>query len=183
MPYAPTSLRQTVLGCSLNLSLVLGASQAWAFDAVITACHDGDTCSAIAADGSRSQVQLRGVDAPELDQPFGTQARSLMVQLVVGRHVDVRPAGRSDDQVVADLFLRDGRDVGRVLVTAGAAWVEPGYSTDPETPGRQAAAQQSRLGLWRNASAVPPWQWRQAQASRQEPSVPRAWWSRFWSWR
>jgi micrococcal nuclease len=183
MPYAPTNLRQTVLGCSL--SLVFGGSQAWAFDAVITACHDGDTCSAIAtSDGSRSQVRLRGVDAPELDQPFGTQARSLMIQLVVGRHVDMRPAGDSDP-VVADLRLHDGRDVGQALVAAGAAWVEPGYSTDPETPGRQAAAQQSRLGLWRNASAVPPWQWRHAQeqVSGQEPSVPRSWSSRFWSWR
>ena len=47
MPYEPINLRQTALGCTLILSLALGGSQAWAFDAVITACHDGDTCTAL----------------------------------------------------------------------------------------------------------------------------------------
>jgi endonuclease YncB( thermonuclease family) len=128
MHYEPINLRQTALGCTLILSLALGGSQAWAFAAVITACHDGDTCSAVTADGQRYHVRLHGVDAPELDQPFGTQSRALVTQLVVGHHVDVRPAGRSHDRLVADLRLRDGRDVGGLLVAAGAAWVEPGYT-------------------------------------------------------
>jgi endonuclease YncB( thermonuclease family) len=186
MPRAPTKPRQTVLGCTLILSLALGGSQAWAFAAVITACHDGDTCSAVTADGQH--VRLHGVDAPELDQPFGTQSRALVTQLVVGHHVDVRPAGRSHDRLVADLRLRDGRDVGGLLVAAGAAWVEPGYfPTNPESevPDRQAAAQRLRLGLWRNASAVPPWEWRHThgQTFSQEPPARRSWWSRLWSWR
>ena len=182
MSYEPINLRQTALGCTLILSVALGGSQAWALDAVVTACHDGDTCTAVAADGQRLQVELRGVDAPELDQPFGTQSRTLVTQLVVGHHVDVRPAGRSHDRLVADLRLRDGRDVGELLVAAGAAWVEVGHSTDPEV---QAAAQRLRLGLWRNAGAVPPWEWRHthAQAFSQEPPAQRSWWSRLWSWR
>ena len=185
MPYEPINLRQTALGCTLILSLALGGSGAWALDAVVTACHDGDTCTAVAGDGRRLQVELRGVDAPELDQPFGTQSRALVTQLVVGRHVDVRPAGHSHDRLVADLRLRDGRDVGGLLVAAGAAWVEPGYSNDPEVPDRQAAAQRLQLGLWRNASAVPPWEWRhtQGQAFSQDPPAQRSWWSRLWSWR
>ena len=180
----PINLRQTVLGCTIILSLALGGSQAWAFAAVITACHDGDTCSAVTADGQRHHVRLHGVDAPELDQPFGTQSRALVTQLVVGRHVDVRPAGHSHDRLVADLRLRDGRDVGGLLVAAGAAWVEPGYSNDPEVPDRQAAAQRLRLlGLWRNASAVLPWEWRHTHGQSQELPARRSWWSRLWSWR
>ena len=159
MHYEPINLRQTALGCTLILSLALGGSQAWAFAAVITACHDGDTCSAVTADGQRHHVRLHGVDAPELDQPFGTQSRALVTQLVVGRHVDVRPAGHSHDRLVADLRLRDGRDVGGLLVAAGAAWVEPGL--------------------------LPPWEWRHThgQAFSQEPPARRSWWSGLWSWR
>ena len=136
------------------------------------------------ATGSGIHVRLHGVDAPELDQPFGTQSRALVTQLVVGRHVDV-PAGRSHDRLVADLRLRDGRDVGGLLVAAGAAWVEPGYSPNPEVPDRQAAAQRLRLGLWRNASAARPWEWRHThgQAFSQEPPARRSWWSGLWSWR
>jgi hypothetical protein len=45
--------------------------------------------------------------------------------LVIGRHVDLRPADRSHDRLVADIVLRDGRIVGAVLVGEGAAWVDP----------------------------------------------------------
>jgi endonuclease YncB( thermonuclease family) len=158
------------------------ASPAWALDAVVTACHDGDTCTAIATkDGARIQVRLHGVDAPELDQPFGTQARTMMSALVIGRHVDLHPAGHNHDRLVADVVLRDGRNVAALLVTEGAAWVDARHNTDPTAPTRQAAAQQARRGLWRDASAVPPWEWRERPA--QDPAPKRSWWSRAWSWR
>jgi endonuclease YncB( thermonuclease family) len=124
-------------------------------------------------------VRLHGVDAPELDQPFGTQARTLVSALVIGRHVDLRLAGYSQDRLVADMVMRDGRSVAALLVADGAAWVDPHHS-DPEATARQAAAQQARRGLWRDASAVPPWEWRQRPA--QEPAPKRSWWPRVWSW-
>lgn len=156
------------------------ASPTWALDAVITACHDGDACTAIATrDGARLHVQLRGVDAPELDQPFGTEARTMVSALVIGRHVDLRPADHSHDRLVADIVLRDGRSVAAILVAEGAVWVDPHHNTDPAAPARQAVAQQARRGLWRDASAVPPWEWRQRP---QEAASKRSWWTWPWFW-
>ena len=133
------------------------AHAAYAFDAVVTTCHDGDTCTL--ADGTR--LRLHAIDAPELGQPYGSEARARINLLVAGHHVDVRPTGdRSYRRMVADLVLSDGRDVAAVMVTSGYAWVEPRWNGDPSQPARQLGAQLARRGLWAADYPVPPWAWR-----------------------
>jgi endonuclease YncB( thermonuclease family) len=135
----------------------LFATSAHAFDAIVTYCHDGDTCTL--SDGTR--VRLHAIDAPELDQPYGEQARLLINSLVAGHHVDVRPTGDfSYRRMVADLVLPGKFNVGAVLVTRGYAWVEARWNTDPYMPARQSIAQQTHVGLWADANPIPPWVWR-----------------------
>jgi micrococcal nuclease len=138
-------------------ALLLALSHAaHAFDAVITACHDGDTCTT--SDGTR--IRLHAVDAPELDQPFGNAARLRINAMIAGQHVDIRPTGDlSYGRTVADIYV-GGRSVGAEMVSAGLAWNEPRWNTDPSLPTRQGAAQAAHLGLWADNAAVPPWQWR-----------------------
>lgn len=61
------------------------------------------------------RVRMREVDTPELNQ----------LQLVVGKPVNVRPAGHSYRPLVVGHFRSGGTDVAAVLLTTGAAWVEP----------------------------------------------------------
>lgn len=157
------------------VALGTSATSAWAFDALITECHDGDSCTAI-ADGNRFKIRVHGIDAPEIDQPYGIEARSLMVSLVVRRHVDLTAAGYSYKRRVTDIRLSDGTDVAERMVAAGAAWVEPRYNTDPKTPAMQASAQQRHLGLWANPSAIPPWEWRHGRNQNQAYQQQRPWW-------
>jgi endonuclease YncB( thermonuclease family) len=147
----------SIAALAIALSVTAVAAPAFAFDAVVTNCHDGDTCAL--ADGTR--VRLHGVDAPELDQPYGAQSRLLINSLVAGHHVDVRPTGDlSYGRTVADIVLPDGRDVGAVLVASGAAWVESRWNHDPAAYAAQDHAQRAHLGLWADSTAIPPWQWR-----------------------
>jgi endonuclease YncB( thermonuclease family) len=138
------------------VALPLLGTPADAFDAVVTSCVDGDTCTVIASE-QRIHIRLHGVDAPELDQPYGPEARDILTSLIVGHHVDVRAAGHSYNRMVADLVREDGLDTATELVADGAARVEPQFNTNPELPGWQVLAQQSRLGLWADAAAIPPW--------------------------
>lgn len=141
--------------------LVTLASSAQAFPARVTDCHDGDTCTVVASgSAARIHIRLHGIDAPEIGQSYGVEARAVIVRLVVGKAVDVRPAGQSYHRMVADLVLLDGRNVAAVMVDAGAVWWEPQYPSDPTLPARQAQAQQRHAGLWANPAAVPPWLWR-----------------------
>jgi endonuclease YncB( thermonuclease family) len=78
-------------------------TQAYAFDAVVSYCHDGDTCTL--ADGTR--VRLHAIDAPEIDQPYGKQARVWINRMIAGEHVDVRPTGAvSHGRTVAAIYFR-----------------------------------------------------------------------------
>jgi micrococcal nuclease len=155
--------------------LALSATPAFAFDAVVAACHDGDTCTL--TDGTR--IRLHAVDAPELDQPYGLQAHALINRLVAGQHVDVRPTGDlSYGRTVADIYL-SGRSVGGEMVAAGLAWVEPRWNTDASTPARQAAAQAAHLGLWADSAAVPPWQWRHEHGVGGHSYAPLHGWNSF----
>jgi micrococcal nuclease len=78
---------------------------------------DGDT---IVIDSVH--IRLAGIDAPEIDHPYGQQSKWALVRLCKGRIITahIRPE-LSYDRVVADCFLPDGRDLAAEMVRAGLA--------------------------------------------------------------
>ncbi|MEP2031158.1 MAG: thermonuclease family protein [Paracoccaceae bacterium] len=85
---------------------------------------DGDTIVI-----NKTQVRLFGIDAPEIDHPFGQKAKWAMVKLCKGHKVkavvtDVDHYGRT----VAHCTLPDGRDLSAELVKMGLAIDWPNYS-------------------------------------------------------
>ena len=78
---------------------------------------DGDTIVI-----NRRHIRLAGIDAPELDHPFGQQAKWAMVKLCKGQTITARLKPElSHDRLVAECFLPDGRDLAAELVRAGLA--------------------------------------------------------------
>jgi micrococcal nuclease len=139
------------------------------FAATVTTCHDGDSCLIQTRD-QQIHVRLHGIDTPEIDQPYGLEARAVVLKLVLGRQVKVRPVGSSYKRMVVSLVLADGPDAGAdisaFLVNVGAAWVEPRYNRDSTAPARQAEAQRQRLGLWADSNPIAPWDWRHSHEQR-----------------
>jgi endonuclease YncB( thermonuclease family) len=82
----------------------------------------------------------------------------------------------SHGRPVADMVLRDGISVAALLVAQGAVWVDTHRIPTPEAPARQTAAQRARRELWRDASAVPPWEWRQGRLWQGPSDEQRAAW-------
>lgn len=78
---------------------------------------DGDT---IVID--RVHIRIAGIDAPELDQPYGQVAKSALMRLCKGRIVTAVCAPDSSyDRHVAVCHLDDGRDLAAEMVSAGLA--------------------------------------------------------------
>ena len=78
---------------------------------------DGDTIVI-----QRTKIRLAGVDAPELDQPWGQKSKWAMVEICRGQVVTARLNGeRSHDRLVATCHLPDGRDIGAELIKQGLA--------------------------------------------------------------
>ena len=103
---------------------------------------DGDT---IVIDNVR--LRLAGIDAPELDHPWGQQAKWALVQLCKGQTVTARIRPElSYDRVVAECFLPDGRDLAAELVRSGLALDWPKFSGGTY---RHLEPPDARRRLWR----------------------------------
>ena len=74
-------------------------------------------------------IRLAGIDAPELDHPYGQRARSAMIRLCAGQPVTAQLVGHvSYERAVAICTLPDGRDLAAELVKEGLALDWPKFS-------------------------------------------------------
>ncbi len=135
----------------------------------VTRVGDGDTLTLRTDDGKQVKVRLYGLDAPELDQKYGPEARDFLNTLVLNR--DVRVEQQTIDQYgrVVGLVFDSGLSLNLTLVASGQAWVYERYCRLPvcdRMRAEEAQARQKKLGLWRDDAPQPPWQWRKANGSR-----------------
>ena len=140
---------------------------------------DGDTVTVLDADRTQHKIRVAGINAPEKNQAFGQRSKASMSDLVFGKDVVVKSNKRD----------RYGRLVGKVLVavpycavstcpktldaglaqiTAGMAWWYRQYAREQSAEDAstyevaEQAARDRRVGLWRDAHPVAPWDWRRA---------------------
>jgi micrococcal nuclease len=106
---------------------------------------DGDTIVI-----NNIRVRLAGIDAPELDHPWGQRSKWALVQLCKGQTVTARIKPElSYDRMVAECFLPDGRDLGAELVRIGLALDWPKFSGGKY---RHLEPEDVRRKLWRAAA-------------------------------
>lgn len=85
---------------------------------------DGDTI-----DIGGTRIRLAGIDAPELDHPYGKNAKWTLVNLCKGQEIRaVYDGDQSHDRTVATCYLPDGRDLSAEMVKAGMAIDWPKFS-------------------------------------------------------
>lgn len=142
------------------------------FSARVIHVDDGDTVVALKPDQTRVTIRLANIDAPETShgrckpgQPWSAHATSALKQMVHGHTIRFTCSTLDRyDRSVCDLHLLGGRTTAnRELVRMGLAWANrshPSYLRDAEVAVAEAQARQLRAGIWSDANAVAPWQWR-----------------------
>lgn len=149
------------------------AANAVSFEAKVVAVTDGDTITVTTGKpcepgtscfkGEKSfRIRLAEIDAPERKQPYGQEAKSALVESVLGKQVTIEDRGqRSYNRIVGQVYLQDVW-VNKELVANGNAWVEPRYSRTPELKALQKKAQANQIGIWSLPAnqQMPPWEWR-----------------------
>jgi micrococcal nuclease len=85
---------------------------------------DGDTITI-----NKTQIRLFGIDAPELNHPYGKKAKWGLVSLCKGHDVRAEITERdAHGRTVARCYLPDGRDLSAEMVKAGLAIDWPKFS-------------------------------------------------------
>jgi len=156
---------------ALLVSVVLAASTAyaaepWIVEGRVIGVSDGDTITVLDAAKKQHKIRLAGCDTPERRQPFGERAKQNLSALAFDRRAESAcykrdRYGRSICRVAVA-----GRDLCLEQVRAGLAWHFKRFANE-QTPQERAEfaeaedrARAARRGLWRDASPVAPWDWR-----------------------
>lgn len=130
---------------------------------------DGDTLTI-----QKTQIRLFGIDAPELDHPYGKNAKSALISLCKGQCVRAEVVATDDHgRTVAQCYLPDGRDLSAEMVRFGLALDWQKYSGGRY---RLLEAPDARRKLWladaRQKGRMQVWD--QFEAKRAQRAVDRA---------
>lgn len=141
------------------VALLSSSAIASVLECTVRSVHDGDTLTADCA-GAIHKIRLVEIDAPERTQPYSRISTNALKALCL--HKSAKIESKSQDKY--------GRTLGRVhcagvdanaeQVRTGMAWAFDKYLTDPAIKALERDARAAKIGLWRGANPVPPWEFR-----------------------
>ena len=120
---------------------------------------DGDTVHVFYQD-EVYKIRLTEIDAPERDQPYGSNSTEYLKGLLKEGRVDVDISGTDRYGRKLGRLYWQGMDINRELVSAGYAWVYDQYVTDNSFYENQSKARNLKKGLWEDQNPLEPWNWR-----------------------
>jgi len=169
---------------TLMLSLQTQADLTIRYYGKVDSVIDGDTITLTLQssvdsnkDGKTRTLNLDGIDAPEIDQPCGMEAKEFLKGLLQGRNLLVIERGDMGKSygvwiVIDDDKHGEGENINSLMVQKGLAWstkvqVHAGGS-DKEIQKLESEAKKEKIGIWAADSPVPPWEWRKRKEEKIE---------------
>jgi endonuclease YncB( thermonuclease family) len=148
----------TAVSCLLSLVGSLAAAPAVIpLEGTVTRVTDGDSLwLEPAAGGAPVELRLQDIDAPEICQAWGAEAKQALKDLVLKKAVSVHVSGRdTHGRTLGTLYL-DTLNVNRSMVQEGHAWSNRHkFDRGPYVADERMARALSR-GLYRDGGAVMP---------------------------
>jgi len=123
---------------------------------------DGDSFFFQPADGGAEQaVRIEGIDAPELCQEWGSEARQALGEHLWNQTLTLKPKGKDEfGRVLARVYV-GGLDVGDRLVRDGHAWSMRFRSDRGPYVASERMAHTLKRGLHATPGALQPREFRQ----------------------
>src|ERR1044072_5013407 len=120
------------------------------------------------------RVRLKAIAPPEMGQPFSSAAREHLQALVLDKAVVVEYSSITSDYLEARI-IADGIDIGSQMLRDGVAWYDRSTDYGLTDADRvlyaqcEDAAREEKRGLWSDANAVAPWEFRREQSAKLNP--------------
>ena len=138
----------------------------------VVSVTDGDTVRVLDAANVQLKVRLQGIDAPELGQPFGKASRERLAELVMRKDVVLHEHGKDKFGRTLGWLEVGGADVAAQMLADGLAWHYVKYDHSQTLAEAEQSARAAKRGLWADAKAMPPWDWRASEHKRKSAAVP-----------
>ena len=126
-----------------------------------------------AAPAAPVELRLEGIDAPEICQAWGPEAKKALAELVQGKEVSVKTVGRDTyGRTLGTLYLGE-QNINKLMVQEGHAWsTRYKYDRGPYVADERMARALSR-GFNREGGAVMPRDFRQLNGACPPPAARR----------
>ena len=158
--------RHFTLGLLLAIALPAHAAAHAGYTARVTSVVDGDTLWVRrSGSGPGVEIRLQGIDAPEICQRWGPEARDALRKMLLARTVRVTEVGRDTyGRTLARLHAR-GQDAGGWLVANGHAWSSRFHGQAGPYARQETEARTARRGLWSQRQPLEPRAFRRQHGS------------------
>ncbi|MGP1484894.1 MAG: thermonuclease family protein [Campylobacter sp.] len=123
--------------------------------------HDGDSVTAITNEKDRVKIRLYGIDAPELKQPYGREAKRHLSKLTAKKDIKIVKKGKDRYGRTLAVLYSGNKDINAKMVSDGYAWAYTDFSKDYKN--LQTKAKNLKKGLWRDQNAVKPSDFRKSK--------------------
>ena len=116
-------------------------------------CKDGDTIVL----ENKDVIRLAEIDANELRQQGGIEAKEFLSSLILNKTIEVRKLGKDRyGRTIGKIYL-NGLYINKIMVDSGEAWAYKKYSS---LYPYELEAKQKHLGLWKYSKCIAPIVWR-----------------------
>jgi len=159
-----------VLACAIVATIGHDADAA-TWTARVVHVDDGDTLI-VAGGRQQTTVRLVEIDAPEHDQPFGSESKRSLIELCLDEAATIDATGIDDyGRTLAHVRCK-GVDANEEQIRRGMAWVYDQYVVDRSLYIVQNLARSGSRGLWADGNPTPPWDWRHSALEGPPDSAP-----------
>lgn len=124
---------------------------------------DGDTITILTPSKEQIKIRLSAVDTPEGSQAYGKAAKKFTSSMVYKKNVQVEKETIDRYGRTVGFVLVDGANLSEEIIRNGYGWVYRKYckwSFCDVWLELERTARESRIGLWADKNAIPPWEWR-----------------------
>lgn len=163
------------MSCSVLSATAAGGYVEPSFMAKVVSVHDGDTLT-VYFDNTKIKIRLADIDAPELDQDAGGDAKDMLELHCLNERVKIKPKGVDKyGRVIATVYLPgQAETMQEFMLNNGLAWVYPMFcerSKYMELTALESNARACGRGLWGFPGGyTPPWIWRKTSHHDYCPS-------------
>ena len=157
-----------LLGKALGAIFGIAFGKALPDEVQVTRVIDGDSLIGKDKNGETHRIRIKGIDAPELSQPLGQEARQALQSIVQGEIIQLKDAevdkfGRIAARIETDEVSNPG---GR-LVNNGLAWACEHRASLKEKISETSAKIQGK-GIWSKPNIQKPWKHREKMREEQD---------------
>ena len=129
---------------------------------------DGDTIT-IMMDGEKQKIRLYGIDTPEINQSFGTEAKQFLSDQILNKEVEIVIKDTDRYKRLVAIVYFNNKSMNEVLLKEGWAWWYEAYAKkEYKYKELQEEAQKKKRGMWRNKGNIPPWEFRRMKKKSRE---------------